>query len=94
MIKLAFQIDNDWKPVIISKTSMLICPCVLLVPLSHPGRLLLVASRQEIEADHGTAAQHELVHALIQARNSMVRLKYGCTYLPKEELSFKLPSTR
>ncbi|CAD0089485.1 unnamed protein product [Aureobasidium mustum] len=95
VIKLAFPINNNWEPVIAKQDIYAFLPlCSSGLPFLIQADFLLVASRQEIEADQpwNRHLQRELVHALIQAFHQLngTRLKYGWpAYLPKEELSFK-----
>ncbi|KAG9951782.1 hypothetical protein KCU85_g2688, partial [Aureobasidium melanogenum] len=95
VIKLAFHIDDNWDPVINKHDIFAFLPvCSSGLPFLIQADFLLVASRQEIEADQpwNRHLQHELVHALVQAFQQLnnTRLKYGWpAYLPKEELSFK-----
>lgn len=95
IIKLAFPINDNWEPVIAKQDIYAFLPvCSSGLPFLIQADFLLVASRQEIEADQpwNRHLQRELVHALIQAFHQLngTRLKYGWpAYLPKEELSFK-----
>lgn len=95
LIRLAFPIDADWKPLLAKQDIYAFLPiCSSGLPFLIQADFLLVASRQEIEAAQpwNRRLQEQLVHALINAFQSLndTRLRYHWpAYLPKDEVSFK-----